>query len=129
MATLLTDQGAFTVAATDGLWMSAADAERATGWSLKPEGMCRADVCVPLAAGEVRGDRVDLAAFWQKLGAPLVRDDAGAVWALGASAEDRKSALAGLMAPDFELPDLAGVPHRLSALRKKKVFLATWASW
>jgi peroxiredoxin len=33
------------------------------------------------------------------------------------------------MSPDFTLPDLAGVPHTLSALRGKKVFLCTWASW
>ena len=35
----------------------------------------------------------------------------------------RNTALAGLVAPDFTLPDLAGVPHTLSALRGKKVFL------
>ena len=127
MATLLTDKGEFSVPATDGLFVSAADAERATGWTLKPEGMCRDEICVPLAASAVRGDRVDLAAFWKKLGAPAVHD--GDVWALGASPEDRSQALAGLQAPDFELPDLAGNPYRLSALRKKKVFLATWASW
>ena len=33
------------------------------------------------------------------------------------------------MAPDFTLPDLAGMPHTLSELRGKKVFLCTWASW
>ena len=27
------------------------------------------------------------------------------------------------------LPDLAGRPHRLSDLRGRRVFLATWASW
>jgi hypothetical protein len=129
MATLLTDQGAFEVSSNDGLWVSAADAARATGWTLKPEGMCRDEICVPLPASAVRGDQVDLAAFWDKLGAPRVGDASGAVWALGASVADRTSALTGLMAPDFELPDLAGTPHRLSALRKKKVFLATWASW
>lgn len=129
MATLLTDQGDFSVSTTDGLFVSAADAERATGWTLKPEGMCRDELCVPLPAGAVRGDQVDLAAFARKLGAPLVHDAVGTVWALGASVEDRTRALAGLEAPDFELPDLTGVPHRLSALRGKKVFLATWASW
>jgi hypothetical protein len=118
MATLLTDKGAFSVTATDGLWVGAADTERATGWSLQPEGMCRDALCVPLATSAVRGDRVDLAAFWHKLGAPVVQD--GDAWALGASPEDRSQALAGLTAPDFELPDLAGVPHRLSALRRRR---------
>jgi peroxiredoxin len=48
---------------------------------------------------------------------------------LGAGAAQRNEALAGLVAPDFTLPDLAGVPHTLSALRGNKVFLCTWASW
>ena len=126
MATVLTDQGDFALAATDGLWLSGEDAERATGWTLKPEGMCRDDMCVPLA---VRDARVDVAAFWQRLGRPVVHDAAGEAWVLGVGAEQRNNALGGLTAPDFTLPDLAGVPHTLSALRGNKVFLCTWASW
>jgi hypothetical protein len=129
MATVLTDAGAVTVTATNGLWLSADDAARATGWTLKPEGMCQAELCVPLPASAVRGDRVDVAAFWQLLGRPVVHDAANEAWVLGAGAEERNAALAGLVAPDFTLPDLAGVPHTLSALRGNKVFLSTWASW
>jgi hypothetical protein len=129
MTTVLTDAGSFDVAAADGLWLSAADAERATGWSLKPKGMCQADLCVPLPAGATRDGRVDVAAFWAKLGAPLVHDEARQVWSLGIAAAERNAALDGLHAPDFTLPDLAGKPHRLAELRGKKVFLATWASW
>jgi hypothetical protein len=129
MTVLLTELGDFTVTARDGLWLDAADAERTTGWTLKPEGMCRGDVCVPLPASAVRAGAVDLAAFWRTLDNPLVSDDGGAVWALGNGPGARSQALAGDTAPDIELPDLAGVPHRLSALRGKKVFLATWASW
>jgi hypothetical protein len=126
MATVLTEQGEMTLAATNGLWLSGADAEHATGWRLKPEGMCQDDVCVPLP---VRDGRVDVAAFWRLLGRPVVSDAAGDTWVLGAGAEQRNAALAGLMAPDFTLPDLAGVPHTLSTLRGNKVFLCTWASW
>jgi hypothetical protein len=129
MATVLTDTGEATVAATSGLWLTADDAERATGWTLKPEGMCQADLCVPLPAGAMRDGRVDVAAFWQMLGRPVVHDAANETWVLGAGADERNTALAGLMAPDFTLPDLAGVPHTLSALRGNKVFLSTWASW
>jgi hypothetical protein len=129
MATLLTEAGTFEVSARDGLWLSAADAEKTTGWTLKPEGMCQADICVPLPASAVKGASLDVAAFWQTLGAPVVHDDAKQVWSLGLGADQRNAALGGANAPDFTLPDLAGTPHTLSQLRGKKVFLATWASW
>jgi hypothetical protein len=129
MTTILTDTGETTVAATNGLWLSADDAERATGWVLKPEGMCQGDLCVPLPMGATRDGRLDVAAFWGLLGRPVVHDRAGEAWVLGAGADQRNDALAGLMAPDFTLPDLAGSPHSLSALRGKKIFLSTWASW
>ena len=129
MATILTETGEVTVAASDGLWLSADDAARTTGWTLKPEGMCQADICVPLPATTVRDARVDVAAFWQLLGRPVVNDSANQTWVLGAGADERNKALAGLIAPDFTLPDLAGNPHRLTELRGKKVFLSTWASW
>ena len=129
MATFLTDSGEFTAEATDGLWLSANDANRVTGWTLKPEGMCRDDVCVPLPPSAAIAGRVDLAAFWRILGAPAVGDVKGEVWSLGSAAEEHNLALAGLVAPDFTLPDLAGNLHTLSTLRGKKVFLSTWASW
>ena len=129
MVDVLTDWGEFTVEASDGLRVSPADAETVTGWTLKPEGMCRDDLCVPLAADARVGGSVDLAAFWRTLGHPVVSDKPGNAWVLGTAAETRVTALAGLDAPDFTLPDLAGVPHRLSDLRGKKVFLTTWASW
>ncbi len=126
MVTVLSEQGEMTLSATNGLWLSAEDAERATGWTLKPEGMCRDELCVPLP---VRDRRVDVAAFWRLLGRPVVSDTAGETWVLGAGAEQRNNALAGLMAPDFTLPDPDGVPRTLSSLRGNKVFLCTWASW
>ncbi len=129
MVSVLTDWGEFTVSASDGLHVSPADAETVTGWTLKPEGMCRDELCVPLANDASRDGTIDLAAFWRVLGHPVVSDDSGDVWVLGTAAESRSAALAGLEAPDFTLPDLAGVPHRLSELRGKKVFLTTWASW
>jgi peroxiredoxin len=35
----------------------------------------------------------------------------------------------GFVAPDFELPDLHGNVHQLSALRGKVVFLNLWTTW
>jgi hypothetical protein len=129
MTKILTPTDEFEIKTHDGLWMSAADAERVTGWTLKPEGMCRAEACVPLPADAVKGKDVDVEAFWTKLGGPVVANDARDVFALGAPADERNSALEGLQAPDFTLPDIDGKSRRLSELRGKKVFLATWASW
>jgi hypothetical protein len=129
MATILSDDGDVTVAATDGLCLSPADLERATQWTLKPEGLCHDALCVPLQAGMLRDGRIDVAAFWRHLGHPVLSDNRGETWVLGTGAADRHAALAGTTAPDFTLPDLAGVPHRMAELRGKKVFLTTWASW
>ena len=129
MAVVLTDRGEFTIEPTAGLCVSPADAEMVTGWTLKPEGMCRDELCVPLTGDARRDGKVDVAAFWRTLGHPVVSDGRADVWVLGTAAESRANALSGLEAPDFTLPDLAGVPHTLSALRGKKVFLTTWASW
>ena len=129
MTKILTPTEEHEVAARDGLWVSPKDAEKATGWTLKPEGMCRADVCVPLPASALKPNEVDLAAFWQKLGGPVIASDQRDVWALGAPPDERNAALEGLAAPDFTLPDVNGIARSLSQLRGKKVFLATWASW
>jgi hypothetical protein len=129
MTKILTPTSEHDVATHGELWMSAADAERVTGWTLKPEGMCRAEACVPLPADAVRGKEVNVEAFWKKLRGPVVANDARDVFALGAPADERNAALEGLAAPDFTLPDIDGVPRSPSQLRGKKVFLATWASW
>jgi hypothetical protein len=124
--TVLTDRGDFEVAAEAGLRLTPADAERITGWALKPEGMCRDALCVPWPTA---GGTVDVAAFWRHIGGEVAADDAGTTWVLGEGADQRRDALASLEAPDFALPDLAGVTHRLSDLRGQKIFLTTWASW
>ena len=129
MTIVLSDAGDFTVDATEGLRLMPDDAERITGWTLKPEGMCRGTVCVPLPMEMTSRGRIDLPAFWRHLGNPLLTDAAKEVWVLGAGAEERNASLIGLEAPDITLPDLAGVPHSLAALRGKKVLLTTWASW
>lgn len=137
MITLLHEQRETTLpdAQADGseLWLHGPDIERATGWAWKPEGLCRDAVCIPIppaAAGSlVHDERLNLTALWRRTGQPVVHDAASDVWALGTGAMQRSEALTTLQAPDFELPDLDGQPHRLSDWRGRKVFLATWASW
>src|SRR5512140_1725158 len=119
MTVVLTPTAEYKVSTRDGLWMSAADAGKVTGWTLKPEGMCRDERCVPLPAAAVKGGDVDVEAFWQRLGGPVIASQDGDAWVLGAPADERNAALEGLQAPDFTLSELRG----------KKVFLATWASW
>lgn len=129
MTRILTPIAEYDVAARDGLWLDAADAKKVTGWTLKPEGMCRDERCVPMPSSAVVGGKVDVAAFWQKLGGPVIASDGRDAWALGAPADERNAALEGLEAPDFTLPDIDGTLRTLSQLRGRKVFLATWASW
>jgi len=117
----------------EDLWLSTGDAERATGWTLKPEGLCKGEVCVPLPAGRggelVSSGRINVAGFWRHLGKPVLRSGDGGAWSLGTAARERTAALRTLEAPDFALPDPAGNPHRLSGYRGHKVLLVTWASW
>ena len=105
--------------------------ERAFGWTLKPQGLCKGDLCVTLR--ERRGleaeGGIDLGVFAQTTGLPLALDVAEGVAVLGESAAARGSKLASLEAPDFTLPDLAGQLHTLSSHRGKKVLLIAYASW
>jgi hypothetical protein len=137
MTTVLTERGEFeepdATVSGEALWLSSRRAEKATGWVAKADGMCKADICVPLPPGREQeftlGSRVNLAALWRHMGQPVVHNDRGDVWVLASSAHDRSAALGSLEAPDFTLPDASGRPHSLSDYRGKKVFLVTWASW
>lgn len=141
MATILSDLGTRRAGGArvqgDDLWIPLAELEAASGWTLRPEGVCRGDVCVPIPSGRggdfVSGDgparSFNLAALARHRGQPVVRSDTGDVWSIGESSADRGRALAALEAPDFELPDLDAKLHRLSAHRGRKVFLVSWASW
>ena len=114
------------------LWVSAKDLESATGWELKPVGLCKGEVCAPLPADGSLLDaegRVDLAAFAKRLGQPVVHDEEHPVWAVGESASARQDQPSSSEAPDFTLPDLDGNMHSLSDYRGKKVMLLAWASW
>jgi hypothetical protein len=117
----------------DGLWLTPAELTASTGWTIKPEGLCRGPVCVPAPPAEldryVRDDAVNIAAFWSRMGAPTAVSDDRNIWVLGEPAETRAQQLESLEAPDFELPDVDGRVRRLSEFRGSKVFLATWASW
>lgn len=115
------------------LWLKAADLERIAGWTHRPEGFCRGDVCIPVPAslkdGVVAGDRYNLVALAGLLGRPVVADTEHQVWCVGEAASDRKRSLTSLEGPNFTLPDLDGNLHSLADYRGKKVLVVSWASW
>lgn len=113
----------------DRVLLDAAALERATGWTLKPEGLCRDDVCVPLRERSAGAQALDLTQVAAALRRPLALDVPEGMAVLGASAEARSQRLSTLDAPDFTLPDLAGRPHTLSEHRGRKVLLLVYASW
>jgi hypothetical protein len=101
------------------------------GWELKPQGLCRGELCVPIADPGALADRsgIDLQQFADALDRPLALDVDERVAALGTAAAERARQLDSLEAPDFELPDLSGALQRLSDHRGKKVLLIVYASW
>jgi hypothetical protein len=99
-----------------------------TGWSAKPQGLCRGEVCIP-APGATRPDgSLDVTVIAERLGMPLVHDTEHGVWALGpATATGR--ALSTAVAADPVLQDRDGNPFQLSSLHGRKVLLVAWSTY
>ncbi len=95
--------------------------EARTGWSVKPEGACRGEVCVPLPKP------FDVQEMAGRLGMALLHDEDEGLWALGPESGGR--ALHGAELPDIVLPDRSGRDFALRSLRGTKVFMIAWASW
>lgn len=121
---------------SDHLWITTADLKRATHFEVKPQGVCRDELCFPLPKAKqqefVRKDAgkswFNLTAFAQLVHQPVAHDAAVSTWYFGLRSDQRQG-LNSLQAPDFTLPDIHGKPHRLSDHRGKKILLVTWASW
>ena len=113
----------------DQLWIPLDDLERATGWTAKPEGLCRGEVCVPVPVAR-KADWLDFAAFAAHLGHAVARDVDRGVWSFGPPADRGAARGSGpVIAPEVRLPDLDGQLHSLSDYRGKKVLLYCWSSW
>ena len=98
-----------------------------TGWTLKPEGACRGEVCVPLPTAVE--SEIDVATVAPALGMPLVHDDRHDLWAVG-PATTGGHALATTEAPDLELPMvLADGVWRLADQRGRRTVIVAWAPW
>src|SRR2546423_15010694 len=75
----------------------------ALGWELKPQGLCRDDVCVPVRDQAVlfRGEDLDLSAVAAALGRPAVVDAAPGMAALAMGPDRRRQALRSPACPAF----------------------------
>ncbi len=113
--------------------VDAAALAAATGWELKPSGLCRGEVCVPLLgrAVAVAGDesRIDLAAWAAALGLLVARDEDAEVVAVTPGAEVRSRETADGLAPALNLNDVDGNPVAFEEFSGHKRVLVTWASW
>lgn len=104
-----------------------ADFEAQTGWSLKPEGACKGDRCVPLPAIDPAAHTVDVRILSETLGMPIVHDKAHGLYAVGP--ESGGALLTSAECPEIVLPDLDGEDFAISSLRGRKVVIVSWASW
>jgi hypothetical protein len=122
---------------SNDLWITVAELTRATGFELKPQGVCRKELCFPLPAARksefvFKGGKVqwfNLSAFARLLHQPIAFDRALGTWYFGPRPETQNNYLQSLEAPNFTLPDMEGKPHSLADFRGKKVLIITWASW
>jgi hypothetical protein len=113
----------------DALWVRTRDLPRINGFELKPQGACRADLCIPIPQAFVRGGYFNLTAFAKKAGQSVVAAPDARVWSFGEMQALGGGFVSSRIAPDFAVPDRAGRPVHLSAFRGKKVLVVTWASW
>jgi hypothetical protein len=134
--TIVTDDQVATVSAeTDGarVLLDPNDLDAGTGWELKPEGLCRGEVCVPTSLWPelVDGDRdrVDLAVFARLTGQVVAIDLDERVAVLGPGASTRAEALSTLRAPDFTVHTIDDEAVSLADFRGRKKLLVAFASW
>jgi hypothetical protein len=105
---------------------SKSDFEKGTGWTLRPEGACRGDVCVPLETDRSGAD-FDVAAVANELGMPIVRHS-NELAALGPATLGGR-VLTTAEAPELILPSFDGEMFDLRTLRGQKVVLVAWSPY
>jgi hypothetical protein len=119
------------------LWVTMKDLTRATRFVVKPQGICRAELCFPIPKGKKAefvakkssAEWFNLSAFARLVKQAVAHDEKNGVWYFGKRDDERGTYLASLEAPNFTLPDMSGHTHSLSDYRGKKVMIITWASW
>jgi hypothetical protein len=124
-------------ASSSDLWITTGDLTRVTRFVIKPQGVCRDELCFPLPKNRKaefvskKGSTTwfNLSAFAKLIKQPVVVDQKNFVWYFGTRDAEQNGYLRSLEAPNFTLPDLNGKLRSLTDFRGKKVLLVTWASW
>jgi hypothetical protein len=109
------------------LWVRSTDLPRINEFELKPQGACRADLCIPIAKNLKQGEWFNLTGFARNIKEAVVADSG--VWSFGEVPVLRGSFVNSRVAPDFGVPDRKGRMVHLSDFHGKKVLVVTWASW
>lgn len=109
------------------LWVRFADVPRINQFEIKPQGACRADLCIPVSKSLRSGEWFNLSGFARHIRQSVVADSG--VWSFGEIPVLRGDFYRSRVAPDFAVPDRAGRLVHLSDFRGRKVLVVTWASW
>ena len=111
--------------------ISLEDFTNATGWQLKPEGLCIDKTCVTVRDTKTLTNQtqIDLVEFARLTNQNLVIDKDRRVVALGDHADTRSELMTSLDAPDFTLPDILGKQVSFSDFNRRKRLLLAWSSW
>jgi len=129
--TILFDDRATVLATTKtdtaGLWIRKSDLPQVNGFEVKPQGACRAEVCIPLPKTVRKGDWINLTGFAKRAGQSWVSE--GNTWSFTEVPILRASYLRSRVAPEFAVPDRKGRIVKLSDSQGKKRLIVTWASW
>src|ERR1700730_15342933 len=114
--TAATDEGTALSGPSSDLWITTSDLTRATRFVIKPQGVCRDELCFPLPKSR-KADFVsrngattwfNLSEFAKLIRQPVVVDQKNGVWYFGARDAEQSGYLTSLEAPNFALPDLNG---------------------
>ena len=117
----------------DGLLIRPDDLPAINGFTLKAQGACYDDLCIPIDESllvERDGQKwFDLTAFADLLGQQYVADTGARVWSFAEIPARRDSMMLDAMAPEFEVTDREGQTVRMADLKGKKALIVTWSSW
>lgn len=117
----------------ESLLIDPADLPKVNGFTLKPEGACYADMCIPIGESlftEQAGEQwFDLTAFADLLDQTYVADTQSKVWSFAEIPARRESMMVDAMAPDFKVTDRKGQVVSMADLKGKKALIVTWSSW